>query len=277
MVRRSFLTVSSNLSWSDMIQEPHLSFCHAALKIVWAGKLINHLDGWCKEFIESKPYDVTSERDDPSGSNYLVQAGATKPIPPAISLLTGDIVGNLRSSLDFAWMGLARDVDPKLSRLTLPTASNRQGLVKTIQASPVGQAFPQTEGLLGDTIRSHRDFTNGGNRAVAALNQLANWNKHNLLIIGVAHTSFSFSIGTNVFTDMQVEGDIRRFMEFENLGDDEPTHQREATFEIIFNEEHTLVARQALIPTLIRLSQASMQAVQAFCDAFPSLDNPRFA
>lgn len=89
------------------MKEPHISFSHALLKIEWAEQFIHHLQSEINVFMAAEPYSVRIERDPQDGS-YSLEVGNTGYIPPIILLLAGDVVGNLRASLDFAWMGLVR-------------------------------------------------------------------------------------------------------------------------------------------------------------------------
>ena len=168
--------------------EPHLSFHHARLKVEWAKAHIRYLNDICRSFIDEKPYVLTVEPDSDSG-NDLFQVGMTQGIPANIALLMGDAVANLRAALDYAWMGLARAHNPSITKLTLPIGDNRKGLISTIEQAPIGPAVEQAKLLLGDRIKSHRDFADGGNRPIIALNELSNWNKHNLLVTAMAVTS----------------------------------------------------------------------------------------
>jgi hypothetical protein len=47
----------------------------------------------------------------------------------------------------------------------------------------------------------------------------------------------------------------------------------EPTAEIVFGQ-HEFVEYEPVIPTLLNMSQVAGQALKAFCEAFPSEDNP---
>src|SRR4051812_4606080 len=153
------------------VDEPSLSFNQVGLKIQWSQKLIQNLDRICTDFIHSKPYYVSVERDTQEGC-YRFNIGLTEGIPVIIPLLMGDICGNLRAALDYAWMGLVRrETSRDAKKKTMPFANDRQGLIGVVTKSPVKIAAEEAKELLVDRIKSHYDYNNGGNGPLAALNK----------------------------------------------------------------------------------------------------------
>ena len=193
------------MSWnlpSGLDHEPYLSFDNAALKIEWAAAHLQQLNAICEDFIKRKPFEV-SIRKDMAGNQQILQVGTTNRIPANINLLAGDIVSNLRAALDFAWMGLVRSLTPPgvtAAKHTLPIGNDRKDLEARIAKSLLGKTlFEQSKDLLLNRIKSHHDFPSGGNKAICALNELSNWNKHNLLIVALGETSFIGTIGGTSF------------------------------------------------------------------------------
>ncbi len=261
--------MSWNLS-SGVSVEPYLSFDNAALKIEWAAKHFMDLNTVCKEFINRKPYSVSLQHD-AEGTGQVLKIGMTEPIPSEIILRAGDIVGNLRAALDFAWMGLVRSLptSAKETKGTLPIGDDRKGLRGTIANTLVGKAFPkQTELLLVDRIKSHGDMTDGGNDAINALNHLCNWNKHNLLILAIGETTFSATIGGGRLEGNAFEGVVQNIIRWEGRPDLKLDYDSEPSAQIVFGN-HKLVKSKALIPTLANLCIASMDALEAFREVFP--------
>jgi hypothetical protein len=258
------------------MHEPSLSFNHAALKIAWANELLRNLVEASNAFIKEKPYTVAI-KPDPDGEGYVFELGLTRNIPKVVPLLVGDIAGNLRASLDYAWMGLVRAAAITNDKTTLPIASNWKGLIKTIETSPIGGAVEEAKRLLGNTIKTHRDFPNGGNVAIAALNDLSNWNKHNLIVTTAGVTevrNVTFGVGCKVGR-IQVHGGKTGALGIDSGMADNLTYEGEPRVEIIFGA-HELVQHNPVVPTLLQLSQAATQALKAFCEAFPSQNNPIF-
>jgi hypothetical protein len=259
------------------VDEPVLSFNQAALKIQWSQILIQNLDRVCAYFIQSKPYHVSVERDAQEG-RYRFDVGLKQDIPPQISLLMGDICGNLRAALDYAWMGLVRRESSKdADKKTLPFANDRQALKGMVTSSAIKRAAKEAEGLLVDRIKPHYDFTNGGNVPLAALNKLSNWNKHNLLIAAAGVTQIrSVDLGRgNRIERLNVYGGVCTPVGFASP-DGKLTYEGEPAVEILFGK-HDLVEHDSVVPTLVNLSEAAAEALQAFCEVFPDPRNPTFS
>jgi hypothetical protein len=262
------------------MDEPAVSFNQAALKIEWSNVLIENLHREGASFIEGKPYHISFQRDPEEGC-YRFKVGLTRDVPPQIPLLMGDICGNLRSSLDYAWMGVIRKENPgQTERKSLPIADNRKGLISTIGDAPIKASAKQAKVLLVDVIKSHRDIDNGGNKAVVALNKLSNWNKHNLLVSAVGVT-YVPSVTINCRTlknarmiGVKVRGGICSLFE-STSAECELTYDGEPTVDILFGN-HDLVKDEPVVPTLRNLAQATLEALHAFCEAFPSPLNPTF-
>lgn len=255
--------------------EPQVSFHHARLKVEWAKHHIQQLDLLCKAFIKSHPYNLTSERDVVSGE-FRFHAGMNVPMDCRIGLLAGDICGNLRASLDYAWMGLVRAHNPdQAAKRTMPIGTNQRDLLATIEKAPIGTAAELAKNLLCDQIKPHRDFSGGGNQAICILNDLSNWNKHNMLAIstGRLHVPTMTDGFGNVFVGATAKGYvgpnvsmIRSPSEFKYEG--------EPSFEVVF-AEHEGVDNAPVVPTLLHLSEETSRAIEAFCHTFgmPELES----
>lgn len=253
--------------------EPALSFEHAALKIKWADVLLHQLNRQIALWVDSKPYEAGLENNTKRGGNHIV-IGA-KPVPFTIACLAGDISHNLRNALDYAWMGLVRASNPgQREKKTFPFADNRKGLKKTIAQSPIKTALGDAERLLLDGIKPHRDFNGGGNRNLCALNELSNWQKHNMLALVATVTSiFDVAIDTTRVKNVRinrltVEGGVARpiFIAGDII---DFSHNGEPTLDI-FIEADGLSDKQSLVPTLVNFRQASFEALKAVADTFPT-------
>ena len=77
------------------------------LKIEWAHKHINDLHSALDAFIATNPY-VVSEKRNPQTGEHIYYAAKVTPVPPRILLITGDILQNIRSSLDYLVNALVR-------------------------------------------------------------------------------------------------------------------------------------------------------------------------
>lgn len=174
-------------------------------------------------------------------------------------------------------MGIIRKENPgQADKLTLPIASNRKGLKSTIGKAPIKVSVKEVEGLLLDRIKSYRDFADGGNRPLVALNDLSNWNKHNLLIAtaGVTYVP-DLRFGTNFVSGCEVHGGVASLVHY-FPEDGELTYEGEPTVDVLFGQPG-LVKDKPVIPTLLNLAEVTLESLKAFCDVFPDCQNPRFS
>ncbi|MER8811482.1 hypothetical protein [Mesorhizobium sp. M0965] len=254
--------------------DPQMSFEKALIKIEWANKHIGQLNSVCTALVKSK-VNQTTIKTQAHGGGYEFHLTPDLAFGNEVSLVTGDIVSNLRAALDYCWMGLLRSIEPDPAKQTLPIGTTRKDLDARVEKTSVGKAFPEVKGLIGDTIKFHRDFAAGGNRGLCALNDLCNWNKHNLLLFAVRR------IGTGVLTmpgnNMVIDG------KFDTGGPivlvtghgSKPDIKHEGNFslDIVFrkmNRETDLVNNEPVVPTIRNLAQAARKAVEAFIEAFPA-------
>lgn len=77
------------------------------LKIDWANKHIEELHSALDAFIASNPY-VVGEKRNPDTRQHIYYAVKVTPVPPEILLITGDILQNIRSALDYLVCHLVR-------------------------------------------------------------------------------------------------------------------------------------------------------------------------
>ena len=257
--------------------EPHLSFHHAGLKLIWANQLITNLNREIELFAERKPYRI-SLKPDPDGGGYLFQVGLVEAIPHTIPCLIGDICHNLRASADYCWMGLVRATNPNAEKTTLPICSNAKGIKTTAAQTFEGEALAKVVDLLMNRIKSHYDFEAGGNVGLANLNYLSNWQKHNMLVpsFGVTELGDNTIIKSNDgtigdFSRAKVNGRMATIggSEVEMTYDSEPTVQ-------IFLKLKYLPFPQPVIVTLLDFRELMRQSLKAFCEIWPSDQNPRF-
>lgn len=259
------------------MEEPHLSFQHAAVKIVWANKLINDLDREVQAFIEHKPYSI-SLAPDSNGGGYILQVNLTKPIPHQIPCLLGDICHNLRASADFCWMGLRRKLDASPQKDTLPICSNAKGLETTAAKTFKDQVLTKVVDLLVNRVKSHHDFQAGGNILFAELNHLSNWQKHNMLIptFGVTELGDNTVIKSNDGSIISL-GRAKVRGRVAGIGGThaEMTYDSEPTVKVFFEAKY-LGGHRPIIGTLRNFVETSREIVETFCETWPSPSNPIF-
>jgi len=70
------------------------------LRMQRAEEHVRNLSALIEAFNKTKPYEVTTKRD-PQTRKLIYYVSSIKPMPVGIALLTGDIIQNLRSALDY--------------------------------------------------------------------------------------------------------------------------------------------------------------------------------
>ena len=252
--------------------EPQLSFENAVLKVEWADQHIEKLKARCDSFIQENAELALTKSQDHEGDRYTFESA--QQVPVEISLMLGDVIRNLRGALDYCWTGLARVHDPAIKiKETLPFNNNKKAVVNAALATPVGKAFPDAVMLVGDVICTHADFNNGGNRPLVILNRLANWEKHNLLVLTTRLIrTGTIEFGDNMIIGAGIIGDVTNIVRITGFGENGPQVKCDgkASAEIIFGK-HDFIKDEPIFPLVRNLAQAARQAVEAFIDAFPAL------
>lgn len=166
-------------------------------KIEHAKQLKEELQKEIKSFLDSQPYkvDVKLDLESKRPVYYLVKADK---VPERIALVTGDIIQNLRSSLDHL-------------AYKLFTASVKEDVAGRHIYFPIANNFDQyekdksrkTEGLTQqakDLIDSVKPYK-GGNDIIWKIHELSNLDKHRLLVT-VGSSFKSVGIGTHIRKSM---------------------------------------------------------------------------
>ena len=165
--------------------EPNFSFRDADIKVRWAEKQIDDLEGAIKRTLDR--YSETG------GCGYDAQAGigyvTNLAMHPFHACLAGDIIFSLRSALDCCWMGLRRAISASASKGTLPRGTANQ-VKSTIKEATVERAFPGVQRFLLDELKAYE----GGNELLWFIAQADNWNKHNMLMVVAQRTSVGSAI-----------------------------------------------------------------------------------
>ncbi|MBO0243241.1 MULTISPECIES: hypothetical protein [unclassified Vibrio] len=169
------------------MNEPDLSIHHAEVKIVWANELICTLIKEIDSFMERKPYSISLSPDPEQGMMFILNVELKEGIPYRIPCLIGDICNGLRSSMDTCWMGLQRSLNPDCRRSYFPIREHDTGLVREAEKTLNGQNLIKMTSIF-DTLKPHHQFESGGNKHLIELNDLNNWQKHNMLVPAFAVT-----------------------------------------------------------------------------------------
>lgn len=143
-------------------------------KVIWANKHIENLNTACDALIKSYP-DRIERKHDPNTREFVFRLRQLPPIPVEISLMTGDVLGNLRSALDHTAKYLYSG--PPKRKIYFPireTATEYQSPETTREIQYLGK--PLKDFL--DGIKPYK----GGNDHLWKLRELNNIDKHRLLL-----------------------------------------------------------------------------------------------
>jgi len=248
------------------------------LKVIWAEQHISQLNLALTAFANNTPH--FSLKPNPKHTEGYTLYPTVNEIPIQFSLMAGDIVNNLRSALDCAWMGLVRSSGTS-KKHTIPIADNKKGLEGMIYKAPIGGAVNQAKILLVERMHSHRDIDDGGSPTLMILNKLSNWNKHNM--IGLAFGRLDMKNATIRINDKSVLGfkDVSLvghgpMFHYSDATSDKLNYEGEVSFDVIFDEVIG-VDEHSIIPFLNQALKYCIQSLNAFCEIFPSEHNPTFA
>jgi hypothetical protein len=257
------------------MMEPQLSFSHATAKLEWSARCVNSFRIVKEEFEKEKPYTIVSVPNLSEPGNSL-KVGLKDPLDARFALIAGDTVFNLRSLLDYAWMGLVRAATdkPTPTKSTLPIADNKRGLLKMIDNAPIGAATPLAKRLLVEVLGAHRDFSDGGNPNLVALNELSNWNKHNLITTTVGVTklrNLAYVSGNHRIEigELEVKGEVGDIANLGGAGEANLEFTGEPRVEILFGGHGALDGRPVLEILQLFLNMTHT-FLGAFYNAFPS-------
>jgi len=170
---------------------PSVSVADHILKIEWAYKRINELDGVIADFLSPKlkPYTI-GVKINPQTREKIYYAERVSAIPTDVPLLAGDAIQNLRSALDYLACSLVR--------ANGGTVSERTGfpIFKNVPTSKLNKAAfaGKIEGMRNeakDIIRATKPYK-GGNDALWRIHRLNVIDKHQMLqTVGMAIGRFN--------------------------------------------------------------------------------------
>lgn len=164
----------------------------SSLKVRRAEAHLADLDAQITAFLRSNPYRVVEDRHGEPGQ-YVIRVKVTQWPPHHWSTLIGDVLGNLRASLDhlvydmtIAWSGeaLQGTAFPILTDEQLWDEANKRG-----EATPRSGLY-KTRGIhemarrLIHDVQPFHAGEEAGNHPLALLNVLSNIDKHRTLTVG---------------------------------------------------------------------------------------------
>jgi hypothetical protein len=174
-------------------------FLSSQRKLAWAKKHISQLNRRMQKYIHQDDlYTVIAEPHPSNPQHVVTKMRLLKQLPIGLSEMTGNIVDDLRASLDHAMYGLAVGAgccNPTnayfpFSREAANFEANLKGRCKDVPK----EIYP--------LLRSYKPYR-GGSEALWALNQVCGANKHALILpIGTATVNTQVSIEGRGFWSM---------------------------------------------------------------------------
>jgi hypothetical protein len=176
-----------NLKLIERRAVPEFSpFVSARLKLERARKHIADIDAEISNLLSDKFTSISIAHDAAIGGDYIQIE--TKGLPPSIGLMAGDAVNNLRSALDHMVSQMVFEkTGTRPGHVKYPIYPTRQDLEGSVVNNPKAKVK-----LAGDKFMDY--LTNdampykGGNESYLALNDLANMDKHEIIVPHVGVT-----------------------------------------------------------------------------------------
>jgi hypothetical protein len=246
-------------------------FTSAYLKVEWANKHINDLDGLVRKFVASKADRVVRKEDATTGHteiSFEASAGFEK----TINLMFGDAIHNLRSALDHCWVAAvtALDAGASIDDLYFPVGNDWQNCKSRID-NPKAEHATAISTEAGQKLRCViKDFVkpysadDGTETIISTLGKLDNIDKHRLLLTllveGTVKSDFVQIGGLKIF-GFTASYAGPKLTAIESRGD--KVHgDFKATVEVLIGEAK-LAENQPLIPTLRNTAQFVTESIKA--------------
>lgn len=155
-------------------------FAGTELKIVRAKSHIRELENQVVDYIKSKPFKVVVESEDGS-TNHLWTLRVKHDIPMIFAAIIGDVVHNLRASLDLLATELVVHAGQDAKNVYFPFGNDSDGLEQMIKKRHIDKAGEDVV----EIVRELAPYT-GGNKLLRSLHDLDITDKHKSLV-PVAH------------------------------------------------------------------------------------------
>lgn len=244
-------------------------------KVERAKQLLADLAPQIAHFVQSNPLAI-QVTDEPTTGDQVYRVQTAPQLPPAWATMLGDILHNLRSSLDhLAWqLVLANGEVPDRQTAFPVTDSARQ----------FEQSIGRMRGVSGEAIRLIRASRpyRGGNDLLWQLHQLDIIDKHRLLVpVGAAYRSLTLDFGAGLrrlipdseipelplslspedrLFPLQDGEEVFRIMAAARSSDD---LNPQFAFDVAFGDGD-IVQGESLVPTLQRIVEMVVQIMETF-------------
>jgi hypothetical protein len=270
-----------------VIRQP--DFTGPRIKVERAKEHFANLKRLNAELRQSEPYQVVTEND-PETGDLVFKAKVSRQPPPYWGTIVGDIIHNLRSSLDLLVCELVRAQGMQVKPNTgFPVFKDATAFTNAFKSGTPGQIKGAPQAAV-DLIKKAKPY-NGGNEALWRLHRLDIADKHKLLIpVGMAYQSVILDMARS-FDDLDVPSSLRSGLQDLSAPISIPVADRQYplkdgailfkvaggssskvyentqfAFEVAFGEGE-VVEGEPVFPTLSQLGQF----VEGFVELFPPL------
>lgn len=180
----------------------------------------------------------------------------SKALSPEFGLAFGDAVTNLRSALDHAYAAALGEQNSRSGQVFFPIRENRQGLIGSLQKRAKKKPIPNAlYALIVDEIKP---YELGGHLTISGLNDLANIDKHRLLLAtnGLIGVTVSYTHGRatfeNCFFGTQAGKDM--FLSLGPGGIEFKNEPKPSLAVFISEREPNVFHNKHVVPTLLALA-----------------------
>lgn len=180
-----------------MTTKPDLS--DARQKLTRAHEHIADVEARIGRFLATDFYRIRFEADQRANRLKIIFDSLHQP-DKAINSVIGDVIGNLRSALDYALVALVKPITGKSDNIGFPFADNVNGF--TGEATKSLKVCDPI--ILNHFINEVQAYNGGKGHSLWVLNKLRNIDKHRFLIAAVQMAGIKVSFqdaNRNVFTD----------------------------------------------------------------------------
>lgn len=248
-------------------------FGGSKLKVKRANQHIDELQSILTAFLKTDFYNINVEKNVEDGQ-YELKFKVTQEFPREIPLVIGDVVHNLRSSLDLMTSEIVIKAGSTPDSYTkFPFYETRQELVGAINGGKIETAPKTIIDLIVDTIKPYK----GGNDPLYALHNLDIVDKHVLLIPTVSVIALlnasAEDEGHNVFQFAQIT--VRESGKLNLVSSSHKiniTDYGQPAFGVFFDKGQVFEG-QPVIPTLHQLSQLVFGIIDAIEKAYLAIEN----
>lgn len=236
--------------------KPDLS--EARAKLDRARKHIADFEALISNFLATDFYRLRIETDERKGRMELVFESLHQP-NKELNVVLGDAIGNLRSTLDYAAVAIARPITGAVDGVYFPFADQANGFAGQCRNPNLG---------LSETLRSHfidnvQAYEGGNGHTLWAVNKIRNIDKHRFLVATVEVAGFiaSWRTATGVYNDcgIGVRAGKRTNAFSTNIGNLQFTKQPTPTFDVRLSEP--AIGKEVPLPHFLQDAARATKAV----------------